>query len=86
MRRRTDASQFQPGADLLILIPTRLVQVRPHPSSPQVQLDEATVKGLEQQLAGLRKETDALNRERKLQQHAAGGAGWGLRVRPDMPQ
>ncbi|KAG2423515.1 hypothetical protein HXX76_015263 [Chlamydomonas incerta] len=38
----------------------------------QVALDEAAVKGLEAQLAALRKETDALNRERKLQQHAAG--------------
>ncbi|KAG2431352.1 hypothetical protein HYH02_013342 [Chlamydomonas schloesseri] len=38
----------------------------------QVSLDEAAVRGLEAQLAALRKETDALNRERKLQQHAAG--------------
>jgi pre-mRNA-splicing factor SPF27 len=36
------------------------------------QLDEATVKGLEMQLAAVKKETDALNRERKLQQMAAG--------------
>ncbi|KXZ41177.1 hypothetical protein GPECTOR_684g823 [Gonium pectorale] len=38
----------------------------------QVQLDEAAVRSLESQLAQLRKETDALNRERKLQQQAAG--------------
>ncbi|GLC36044.1 hypothetical protein PLESTB_000531900 [Pleodorina starrii] len=38
----------------------------------QVQLDEASVKSLEQQLAAIKKETDQLNRERKLQQHAAG--------------
>ncbi|GIL61018.1 hypothetical protein Vafri_15441 [Volvox africanus] len=38
----------------------------------QVQLNEASVKSLEQQLAAIKKETDQLNRERKLQQHAAG--------------
>ncbi|KAG2483169.1 hypothetical protein HYH03_017961 [Edaphochlamys debaryana] len=38
----------------------------------QVALDEAAVKSLEAALAGVKKETDALNRERKLQQHAAG--------------
>lgn len=44
----------------------------------QGQLDDALVKGLEAQLAATKKETDALNRERKLQQMAAGGwAGGG---------
>ncbi len=62
------------------IAPTLLLTLRPCASFLQVQLDEASVKGLELQLAGLRKETDALNRERKLQQHAAGGAGRGLGV------
>ncbi|EFJ49955.1 hypothetical protein VOLCADRAFT_104101 [Volvox carteri f. nagariensis] len=38
----------------------------------QVQHDEATIKSLEQQLTAIKKETDQLNRERKLQQLAAG--------------
>lgn len=46
------------------------------PAAPQVALDEAAVRGLEAQLAALRKETDGLNRERKLQQHAAGEPRW----------
>jgi pre-mRNA-splicing factor SPF27 len=41
----------------------------------QVAADEAAAKGLEAQLAGVKRDIDAINQQRKLSQHAAGERG-----------